>query len=40
LKAGERRFVEEYEELKRFWEVEPVLEGMVGEQFGRVLGAS
>jgi SAM-dependent methyltransferase len=40
LKAGERRFVEEYEELKRFWEVEPVLEGMVGEQLRQALRAS
>ena len=40
LKAGERRFVEEYEELKRFWEVEPVLEGMAGEQLRQALRAS
>jgi len=37
LKAGERRFVEEHQELKRFWEVEPVLEGMLGDEIKRLL---
>lgn len=29
LKPGERRFIREYEELKKFWEVEPMLEIMI-----------
>lgn len=39
MKAGERRFVEEYQEMKGFWEVEPVLEGMVGDDLGQMLRA-
>ena len=40
LKPGDRRFVREYEELKRFWEVEPCIEGLLGEAFGRHLSTS
>ena len=35
LKPGDRRFVREYEELKRFWGVAPCIEGLLGERLTR-----
>ncbi len=35
---GDRRFVEEYNELKRFWNVTPYIEQLLGERFTAVLG--
>jgi hypothetical protein len=40
LKPGDKRFVREYEEMKQFWGVEPHIEGLLGEAFGRHLIAS
>ena len=37
LKAGEKPFVEEYQELKTFWEVKPILEELLGGDFRRLL---
>ncbi len=38
LKPGDRRFVREYEDLKRFWGVELCLEGLVGAKLREHLG--
>jgi len=40
LKPGDRRFVREYEELKRFWGVVPYIEGLLGGALVQHLSAS
>jgi SAM-dependent methyltransferase len=37
LRPGQAAFVREYQELKQFWGVEPVLEELLGEDFRRLL---
>jgi len=37
LRAGDARFVREYQELKRFWNVTPVIEELLGEQLRKFL---
>ena len=38
LPVGDPKFVREYNELKRYWNVTPYLEGLLGEPFTRLLG--
>jgi len=40
LKPGDKRFVREYEEMKRFWEVEPHIEELLGQELTQHLSAS
>jgi SAM-dependent methyltransferase len=35
LKPGDPRLIEEYRDLKRFWDVDPCIERLVGEEFVR-----
>jgi SAM-dependent methyltransferase len=37
LRPGDRRLIGEYRDLKRFWDVEPCLERLVGEEFARLV---
>jgi SAM-dependent methyltransferase len=37
LRAGDRKFVGEYKELKEYWDVTPYLERLLGEEFTRLL---
>jgi hypothetical protein len=40
LARGDKRFAREYEELKRFWGVEPHIEGLLGEEIRQHLSTS
>jgi len=40
LKAGDKRFIREYQDLKIFWEVEPWIEQLLGERIAQVLAGA
>jgi hypothetical protein len=40
LPTGDRRFAQEYNELKEYWHVTPYLERLLGETFTRLLTES
>ena len=37
LKVGDPKFVQEYKDLKNFWNVTPYLEELLGEDFTKLL---